>query len=182
MSAVLRQWVSEGGTLILIKRAASWATQKPVALPSVQTKNKPAATQSRPLSRHTAVQISRLPTLTAELAAYQPADPSPGVFLRANVFREHWLTFGCPRCRGRVLPGQCHADAAGRVQGPWPGHVCFPDPSVLTSGFCWPETLEMVAETPYLLYESLVPGPRGGIHGRSESPGVMYPRYPNGCS
>ncbi len=43
----LRQWISEGGTLILIKRAASWATQKPVGLLSVQPKKKPPEAMPR---------------------------------------------------------------------------------------------------------------------------------------
>ena len=39
------------------------------------------------------------------------------------------------------------------------GLVTLAAPSdVLTSGFCWPETLELVAQTPYLLHESLGAG------------------------
>jgi hypothetical protein len=143
----LRQWISEGGTLILIKRAALWATQKPVALLSVQAKNKPSAVQTgvKPADKP--------PADSAAEPAQQPADPSPGVFLRAGVFREHWLTFGCPDAMDVFYQGNVMLAPPDAAKGR--GLVTFAAPTgVLTSGFCWPETLELVAQTPYLLHES----------------------------
>jgi hypothetical protein len=144
----LRQWISEGGTLILIKRAALWATQKPVALLSVQAKNKPSAAQAGGKT------AADKPTADspAEPAA-QAADPSPGVFLRAGVFREHWLTFGCSDSMHVFYQGNVMLTPPDAAKGR--GVVTFAAPAdVLTSGFCWPETLELVAQTPYLLHES----------------------------
>lgn len=148
----LRQWISEGGTLILIKRAAAWATQKPVALLSVQMKNKPVPTPAgeKPAS-------DKPPADSAAEGASQPADPSPGVFLSAKIFREHWLTFGCPDTVDVFYQGNVMLTPPDLTKGR--GLVTFASrPAVLTSGFCWPETLEVVAETPYLICEPLGAG------------------------
>ncbi|MCU0874662.1 MAG: hypothetical protein MUE50_20210, partial [Pirellulaceae bacterium] len=148
----LRQWISDGGTLILIKRAALWATQKPVALLSVQAKNKPSVAQAgvKPVA-------DKPPADSPAEPAAQPADPSPGVFLRASVFREHWLTFGCPDTVDVFYQGNVILTPPDAAKGR--GLVTLAAPTdVLTSGFCWPETLELVAQTPYLLHESLGAG------------------------
>ncbi|MCU0980397.1 MAG: M14 family metallopeptidase [Pirellulaceae bacterium] len=148
----LRQWISEGGTLILIKRAALWATQKPVALLSVQAKNKPSVAQAgvKPVA-------DKPPADSPAEPPAQPADPSPGVFLRASVFREHWLTFGCPDTVDVFYQGNVILTPPDAAKGR--GLVTLAAPTdVLTSGFCWPETLELVAQTPYLLHESLGAG------------------------
>lgn len=148
--ARLRQWISEGGTLILIKRAAAWATDKPVGLLSVQLKKKKPA-EPKPAAKEAA---DKPP---AESAGSEPADPSPGVFLRAKVFREHWLTFGCGDTMDVFYQGNTiltpPAPAKGRSL-----LTFHAQPGLLTSGFCWPETLEVVAETPYLVYEPLGAG------------------------
>lgn len=150
--ARLRQWISEGGTLVLIKRAASWATGKPVGLLSVQAKKKPL--EATPAAKETA---DKPPAGSAGDAAAEPAAPSPGVFLRANVFREHWLTFGCPEAMDVFFEGNTIFTPTAPSKGR--NLVSFlVKPDVLTSGFCWPETLELVAETPYLIYEPLGAG------------------------
>ena len=148
----LRQWISEGGTLVLIKRAAMWATQKTVALLSVQTKNKPLAVPSGAKGA-----AEKPPADSAAEGAAQPADPAPGAFLRAKVFREHWLTFGCPDTVDVFYQGNVMLTPPDVTKGR--SLVTFVSkPDVMTSGFCWPETLDLVAETPYLLYESLGTG------------------------
>ena len=160
----LRQWISEGGTLILIKRAASWATQKPVALLSVQAKNKPASTPSRPRSRQ---QTSRRPTrLPRRLAARR----SVARCLSASHCLPRTLAdLRLSRCRGRILPRQCHPDAAGRGQGPQLGHVRSQtrrlDQRLLLAGNTGSGCRDA-------LLAVRVPGcgPRGGVYGRSELP------------
>ncbi len=142
----LRQWISQGGTLILIKRAAMWATQKPVALLSVQVKNKPAPPSAKPATDKPADEIVAAP-------APQPADPAPGAFLRASVFREHWLTFGCSDALEVFYQGNVILTPPDLSKGRSLVTFAAP-PDVLASGFCWPETLELVAQTPYLVYEA----------------------------
>jgi hypothetical protein len=156
--ARLRQWISQGGTLILLKGAASWAAQKPASLLSVQRKFKPAP---QPASD------------TAEENAPEPVDPCHGAFLRSTVFREHWLTFGVPRhldvfYRGNLILTPPEA-AKGRSL------VTFAaQHDLLTSGFCWPETLGVIAETPYLIHQ---PSGSGHVVAFTDDPNfrAMYP-------
>lgn len=149
----LRQWISEGGTLVLIKRAAAWATDKPAGLLSVQLKKK-KPTDAKPAANDAA---DKPPSESAGATGAEPADPSPGVFLRAKVFREHWLTFGCPDTMDVFYQGNTILTPPAPSKGR--SLVSFLAKSnVLTSGFCWPETLEVVAETPYLIYEPLGAG------------------------
>lgn len=144
----LRQWISQGGTLILSKRAALWATQKSVSLLSVQAKNKPVPAQTgpKPATEKSAAEAVSAP-------ASQPADPSPGAFLKADVFREHWLTFGCSAALDVFYQGNVILTPPDLSKGRSLVTIAAP-PEVLASGFCWPETLELVAQTPYLLYEA----------------------------
>jgi len=141
----LRQWISQGGTLILVKRAAAWATQKPASFLSVQKKTKPAV---KPAAEQPAAEPA---------AASPPADPAPGGFLAAKVFREHWLTFGCADGIDVFYRGNVILTPPDASQGR--GLVTFASASqVLASGFCWPETVDLIAETPYLIHEPLGTG------------------------
>jgi hypothetical protein len=138
----LRQWVSQGGTLILVKGAASWATQKPASLLSVERKFKPAASPSSETGGET---------------ESEPVDACHGAFLRSTVFQEHWLTFGVSEpldvfYRGNLILTPPDA-AKGRSL------VTFAAAAdVLTSGFCWPETQQVIAQTPYLIHQPLGSG------------------------
>lgn len=143
----LRHWIGQGGTLILLKRAAVWATQKPASLLSVQKKTQPAGTpgDAKPAGEPSADAASR------------PADPAPGAFLAARVFREHWLTFGCADALDVFFRGDVILTPPEPGKGR--GLVTFAAPSeILASGFCWPETVALLAETPYLIHEPLGSG------------------------
>jgi len=73
------------------------------------------------------------------------------------VFREHWLTFGCAAALDVFYRGNVILTPPDVSKGR--GLVTFASPSqILTSGFCWPETVELVAETPYLIHEPLGSG------------------------
>jgi hypothetical protein len=154
----LRQWISQGGTLILIKNAASWAAQKPASLLAVQRKFKPAAKPAADASGE---------------AAEQPVDSSHGAFLRGSVFQEHWLSFGIAEpldvfYQGNVILTPPDASKGRSV-------VTFAArPDLVTSGFCWPETLEVIAETPYLIHQPLG---SGHVVAFSDDPNfrAMYP-------
>jgi hypothetical protein len=80
----LRQWVSQGGTLILVKRAASWATQKPASLLSVQRKKfkprrKTGAKPAADKPPDSAAEPTRSPpTVARRLSASQGLSASTG--------------------------------------------------------------------------------------------------------
>ncbi len=143
-----KSWISEGGTLIAIQGAAAWAADKKVGLLRSQVRKKPGVGEPAALGKR--------PSEAPAEESGEPPDPVPGAFLRATVFEEHWLTFGLgdsldvfrkgnlmlvpPAAKGRSV-----VTFAGRDQ-------------LLSSGFCWPETLALAAETSYLIHQPLGEG------------------------
>ena len=94
---------------------------------------------------------------TDEKPAMVAPDGAPGVFLRASVFTEHWVTFACDSKLDVFYSGNLilkpTLPTAGRDL------VTFAQQDeLLTSGFCWPKTLELLSETPYVTYRSLGSG------------------------
>ena len=161
----LRQWVSQGGTLLLVRGATQWALEDKIRLlltsqlkrpvPAVET----SGTKQQPES-------DKKPTMLSP-------DSAPGVFLRADVFTEHWVTFGSGNAMDVFYTGNLILkpllENAGR------NLVTFGKPdSLLTSGFCWPKTLELIAQTPYVTYQSMG---RGHIVAFTDDPNyrAMYP-------
>jgi hypothetical protein len=156
-AARIRQWVSDGGTLIVVKGAIAWATKKTNGLLSTELRKKPVASKPTPKDT-TAKDAGGKPAAeAADEATAEPPAPAPGAFLSAQVFREHWLTFGCRDTldvffRGNVILSP-PAPSKGRSL------VTFRSKTdALSSGFCWPETLELIAETPYVMYEPVGEG------------------------
>src|SRR5262249_28779385 len=95
----IKDWVRSGGTLILVKGAAAWATEKPVALLASKPVKKVAKTESDP-TRKPAETLEK-PTGSTESKAdgeksEESPDPVPGAFLRASVYDDHFVTFGSP--------------------------------------------------------------------------------------
>ena len=166
--ARLRQWVSEGGTLVLVKGAAAWATREKVELLSVELRKKPAEPK-KPAGEGK----ETTPAEAASRAGAESPDPSPGAFFRANVFAEHWLTFGCDPAldvfyNGNILftppdPAKARSLVTFRAEQ-----------DVLTSGFCWPQTVGLLAESPYVVHEPLG---QGHIVAFADDPNfrAMYP-------
>ena len=81
----------------------------------------------------------------------------PKCFFHISQNRHKPLTFGCLDAVDVFYQGNVILSPPDVSKGR--SLVTFAArPAVLTSGFCWPETLDLVAETPYLLYESLGAG------------------------
>ena len=150
----LKQWAREGGTLVLIKGAAAWATCDRIGLLPSQRVRKGAA----PV--HTEKEPKGAPP-TCTVFTDKPDQPfpdaTPGVFLNANVFGQHWLTFACPKrmsifFRSNVIFTPLDPEKGRNV-------VSFgPKEGLVVSGFCWPDTEKLLPHTPYLMYRKLGSG------------------------
>ncbi|MBL8793410.1 MAG: hypothetical protein JNM56_05880, partial [Planctomycetia bacterium] len=143
----LKDWVHEGGTLILVGGAAEWATGEKVKLlpskleprPSADAKPNPPATSEKREDQEE--REKRLPV------------PVPGAFLKARVDDDHFVTWGLSK--DTVLPYN-----GNRLFVPLKEHegrnlVTFADKDALVSGYCWPETLQLMSGKPYVMYRSL---------------------------
>lgn len=80
--------------------------------------------------------------------------PSVGAFFRAAADEEHWLTFGVPPRLDVMFTGNTIVTPlklpAGRNLVTFKGGKAG-----LTSGFCWPDTLELLRGKPYLFRQAL---------------------------
>ncbi len=157
--ARLKDWVRGGGTLILVKGAASWATEKSVGL--LASKPVKKVVKSEPEPDKKAVEKGEKPAVPTEPKAdgdkpEESPDPVPGAFLRASVYDDHFVTFGSP---AEVFP-LINTDLILAPLKPTDGRnlVNFAPRDLLVSGFCWPQTLELMAGKPLVLYQSLGKG------------------------
>ena len=76
--ARITQWVAQGGTLILIKGAAAWATEKKVNWLASSLKKKPTKTDGK------AAAGAAPPADATPAASPEPPDAAPGVFLASQ--------------------------------------------------------------------------------------------------
>jgi hypothetical protein len=147
--ARLKQWIGDGGTLILIKQAAAWAANRKVGLLASQVRKRPLPTTRD--GRNAAAKPVAAESSDQET---EPPDAVPGAFLKADAMDEHWLTFGAGEkldvfCAGNVILAPPPAGKGRSV-------VTFAArETVLSSGFCWPETLQLVAQSSYLVHQPL---------------------------
>jgi len=142
----LQRWTSGGGTLLLVRGAAQWAAEDAIGL-------LPTTRLKKPVQPIKTSGTEQQPNLADEKPTMVSPDAAPGVFLRASVLTEHWLTFGCDEQIDVFYSG----NTILRPLLPTAGRnvVTFAKKEMLrTSGFCWVQTLELLAETPYLAYQS----------------------------
>lgn len=159
-----RSWVTQGGTLILVKRAAAWATNEKVALLSAKLQKKVATPPAKE-----AATTEKPP---ADQATENP-DSVPGAFLGADVFQEHWLTFGFGKTAPFFFNGSTILAPPALSKGR--SLVTFhPEEKLVTSGFVWPETRKLLAGSSYLVHEPLG---QGHVVAFAEDPNfrAMYP-------
>ena len=152
--ARLKDWVRGGGTLILIKGAAAWATEKSIGLLPSKPVKKVVKTEPEPEKK--AVEKGEKPAALAEPKPEgdkpeESPDPVPGAFLRASVYDDHFVTFGSP---AEIFP-LTTTDLILTPLKPTDGRnlVSFASRDLLVSGFCWPGTLELMAGKPLVLYQ-----------------------------
>jgi hypothetical protein len=158
--AKLKQWVRDGGTLILVKGAAHWAAGEEVGLLDTRRVMKADAKDADKQA-------------SSDDAPSQPPESVPGAFLRAELFTKHWLTFGCPEKLDVMFNGNLLFEPLKPTEGR--SLVAFVGvDQLLTSGFCWPETLELAGGKTYMSHQ---PSGNGHIVAFADDPNyrAMYP-------
>jgi hypothetical protein len=160
--ARLKDWVRGGGTLLLVKGAAEWATEKSVGLLASKPVKKVVKTEPEPGPQaepdKPAAKTGEKPAPTTEPKPdgekiEETPDAVPGAFLRASVYDDHFVTFGSA---AEVFPLLTTALVLAPLK-PTDGRnlVNFAARDLLASGFCWPDTLALLAGKPLVLYQNL---------------------------
>ena len=158
----LEDWVRNGGTLITLRGATRWATEKDIAL----LKNQLVKRTVPAVERNDDGDKSDKPEKVTP-------DSVPGAFFRANVFRKHWVTYGCEDQMDVFYSGSTILAPTTETGGR--SLVTFAKKEkLLTSGFCWPTNLELMSETPFVFSR---PVGRGNIVAFVDDPNfrAMYP-------
>lgn len=153
--ARLRRWTENGGTLVLIKGAAAFATRKGVEW------------TTSTLKRHTASVRLFFEQLGEEKAAQKPGEKpegeekpptrdmdlirTPGAILRVKIDPEHYLGFGYDGDIGATVASNFAftISTRGRNVAAFPG-----EGELRLAGFMWPEAKQALARTLFAWQES----------------------------
>jgi hypothetical protein len=160
--ARLKDWVSNGGTLILLGGASLWATEKSVGLLASKAVKKPVKSQpdaerkELPKGEKPAAPAASAEPKTEGEKPEESPDPVPGAFLRAKVYDDHFITFGSPEEIFPLVTTELILSPLKPTDGR--NLVNFAARDLVVSGFCWPETLELLEGKPLVLYQSLGKG------------------------
>lgn len=149
----IRAWARSGGTLLLVKGAAAWACQEDIGLLKSARVKKGEAGESASEGKKPG---NKDKDEDEDPAADLPP-PVPGAVFEASVFEHHWGTFGFGPELALFFNGRTILEPIAPKAGR--NLVSFSRAAdSLFSGFCWPETLEMVRGKPYMLYQKLGSG------------------------
>ena len=147
----LKEWVRSGGTLLLMKAAAAWACGEKVGLLGSRQ------VRIRGTEESAAGQKDAGKKDGGKGAEGRLPPPVPGAFFEATTFQHHWGTFGFgPRLRlffnGRTMLEPLKNDVGRNL-------VNFSrEEDYLISGFCWPDSMDMLRGKPYMASQELGSG------------------------
>ena len=164
-SRKLKEWVSAGGTLITMRGATAWAADEKNNLIEnrlVKRKIEAPKTNNEHLKEDEKKEQEKM-----------SPDSVPGAFFNASVFNRHWVTYGYESDLNVFYAGNIFLTPTRETGGR--SLVTFVEKgSCLSSGFCWPKTLEIMAETPYAVHRRMG---RGNIVAFADDPNfrAMYP-------
>jgi len=142
----MKDWVQGGGTLITVGGASAWAAGDKVKLLA-----------SKLETRKTEEDKSTEKKDEKEKAEKRPPLHVPGVFLKATVDDDHFTTWGVNKETVLYYSGDRIFTPLKASAGKNP--VTITDKKdLLASGYCWPETLQLLPGRPYLLHQSFGKG------------------------
>jgi hypothetical protein len=172
--AELRRWIGEGGTLVSLGSAVRWLTGEDVALLPVEREKKADSGDAEKAEKaEKADGDARTPEGSDGQAYREAIRPSvewptaiPGAILRVTLDPDHWLAHGYEGpihvlADTRAIFTPIRIDA-GRNVG-----LFAPRDRLLASGVAWEDTLDQVAEKPYLIHR---PVGRGHVIAFVEDP------------
>ncbi len=168
----LSEWVSEGGTLIALGTGMRYVTDPDVNLMSARREyayREERKEKNEDQARVDGTLMSGDDDYNAAIEDHD-ADPDvvPGVMLRANVDKEHWLTAGVADTlnilyRGSDIYTPVTIDKGRNVVN------YAPADEILASGYLWEENRDQLAHKPFVISE---PKGRGQVIGFTSDPTV----------
>jgi len=145
----LKEWVHGGGTLVLVGGAAAWASEDKIKLLASKLEHRKSNDPAPAASDVPALEKKEEPKKDKKLPLRVP-----GVFLKANVDDDHFVTWGFDKETllhyngDRIFTPLKSNDGKNLV-------VISDKKDALVSGYCWPQTLQMLPGKPYVMYQSV---------------------------
>ncbi len=134
----IKSWIQRGGTLVCLKNASAWASHADVDLTSNRMRRR------------------MWPLDESEGEERGPTAAVPGAILQSLPDEHHYLTFGY----AGPIPVLVHSNLAFEPDPSLATPFSFAEPArdLLLSGFAYPDSLERLAGTPYLVEERVGSG------------------------
>ncbi len=133
----LKDWIEAGGVFIGLKGGAAFATRKNVGWTSSYLHGRPAPEEIKEADKKEAVE--------------RDVADTPGAMLKVELNPAHFLSFGLPREQAVLINSDLIFTPS--KEGTNVALIAKEDPRV--SGFVWPDTLERLAGSPYLIDENV---------------------------
>lgn len=134
----VRSWIERGGTLVCLKNASAWASDEDVNLTSNRMRGR------------------MWPPEDVEADERRPTAYAPGAILQSLADEHHYLTFGYASPTPVLVYSNLTFEPDPSLATPF----TFPDSAqdLLLSGFAYPDSLDRLAGTPYLVEERIESG------------------------
>ncbi len=173
----LKEWVAEGGTLVVLGNAMGWAADPEVDLVAARRQDafRETSDKEKKAGRSEAEGRTTVPgTLLADEAALataveperQAPDSVPGALVKAAVDPDHWLAAGVTATVPVMVRGSDVYAPLTLDQGTNVAAYAGAD-ELLLSGYLWSENRRQMAFKPFLLVQ---PRGRGFVVGFTEDP------------
>lgn len=175
----LKEWVSNGGTLIGIAGAVADLANPDIDLLAISREDQPredqekeskAAGADEEKKREARVPGKTLETEAAYLAAIEPEeelpDSIPGVLLRARLDPDHWITAGLPQTVQAMVEGRSIYTPIRLDKGVNAALFLGPD-ELRAAGYLWEENRKLLAYKPLVVVQ---PSGRGMVIGFTADP------------
>lgn len=180
---VVNQWVESGGVLLTLAGATEWAAGES-ALASLQIENAANGSEEDPLPEASQQQPRPAGLTIADQTSYRrtlmpherPPAGVPGVLVKAEVNRDHWLSAGVAESLNVLVRGNRVFQPLPFDKGATVSNFTGPE-ELLQSGYLWSENNLQLAYKPFVTVE---PKGRGLVIAFTEDPTVRA--YLNGLN
>jgi hypothetical protein len=135
--ASLKSWVSRGGTLVCLRRASRWAADEKRGL---------ASARMRP---------AMWPAEATEGVTQRKAVSIPGAILKSLPDEHHFLTLGYENTAPVLVSSNLAFEPESDLASPF---TFAARDELLLSGFAYPDSLDRLEKTPYVIAERLGSG------------------------
>ena len=163
--AKLREWCSNGGTLITIGEAAAWAADEKVGLLATKLEKRKQA-DAKPADTKAENKDAKAPAQPEEASkgidkAIEPDDeyPSntPGAIVRLSVNQDHWLGFGYGETTNTIVESNRIFTPLKLDKGVNVARY-LPEGKMLLSGLMWEDAQAQLPGKAFLMYSRIGSG------------------------